>query len=226
MKLKKAENLSERLYAELRGRLQRGEVGPEQRFVDVEIAAAYGTSRMPVREALLRLVNEGLLEGSTRGFRVPTLSDSDIRDVFEIRRLLEPEAAAKAARDLPPRSAVALDEALGAARRAVGAGDAEALMLANVAFRAAWLGAVRNARLVHAIARFADHAQAVRAGTLRDAPTRTLVLEGLEALHRALTQRDPDAARSLMAAFVSEAERRFFLLREAEGAGVSALAAQ
>ena len=52
-------SLGERVYLELRERLQRCEIGPDQRLVDVEIAATYGVSRMPARVALLRLANEG-----------------------------------------------------------------------------------------------------------------------------------------------------------------------
>ena len=87
-RLTKPDSLSERIYGDLRGRLQRCEIGPEDRLVDTEIAIAYGTSRMPVREALLRLANEGYLVGTTRGFTVPRLSLDDIREIFEVRRLL------------------------------------------------------------------------------------------------------------------------------------------
>src|SRR5689334_22856113 len=82
--LPRAENLSERIYTDLRARLQRCAVQTDERLVDLELAAAYGTSRMPAREALLRLVAEGYLTGTTRGFAVPTLSLQDIRDIFGV----------------------------------------------------------------------------------------------------------------------------------------------
>src|ERR1700681_4118239 len=96
------DNLSERIYLDLRSRLQRGGIDADRRLVDLEVAAEYGTSRMPAREALLRLANEGYLVGTTRGFVTPKLSLEDIRDIFAVRRLLEPQAAANAARDLAP----------------------------------------------------------------------------------------------------------------------------
>src|SRR5215211_1822900 len=98
--LKRQGSLRERIYADLRARLQRCEFGADARLVDVDVASTYGTSRMPVREALLQLVNEGYLVGTTRGFMVPVLTQDDIRDIFEVRKLLEPRAAAHAARDL------------------------------------------------------------------------------------------------------------------------------
>jgi DNA-binding GntR family transcriptional regulator len=214
----KPESLRERIYLDLRRRLQRCEIGPNDRLVDTEIAAAYGASRMPAREALMRLVHEGYLVGTTRGFVIPALSLADVLEIFEIRRLLEPRAAALAARDLTPAAAAALEAALADARRAAAAEDVEGLILANIAFRAAWLGAVRNARLAATIARFADQVQMVRLATLRHAPTRRVVLSGLERLQDAFRRRDPLAAADRMAEFVAAAEHAFLALHAPEAA--------
>lgn len=214
----KPESLRERIYLDLRRRLQRSEIGPNDRLVDTEIAAAYGASRMPAREALMRLVHEGYLTGSTRGFVIPALSLSDVLEIFEIRRLLEPRAAALAARDLTEAAAAALTAALEDARAAEAKADVEALILANIAFRSAWLGAVRNARLAATIARFVDQVQAVRLSTLRDAATRRVVLAGLVRLHDAFLRRDAVAAADRMAEFVAAAERAFLALHEGAAA--------
>src|ERR1700712_2834851 len=93
-------NLSDRIYAELRQRLQASMLGPDERLLDLEVAAAYGTSRMPARDALLRLANEGYLIGTTRGFIAPTLSLDDVREIFEVRRMLEPAAIASVAKQI------------------------------------------------------------------------------------------------------------------------------
>ncbi len=88
------ESLSTRAYDELRERLRRGQVAPDDRLVDTEIARELVVSRMPVREALLQLVAEGYLVSTARGYRVPTLTRQDVTEIFEVRRLLEPRAAA------------------------------------------------------------------------------------------------------------------------------------
>lgn len=206
----------ERIYADLRRRLQRSEVGADDRLVDVEVAAAYGTSRMPAREALLQLVNEGYLVGTTRGFVVPTLTLQDIRDVFEVRKLLEPRAAAQAARDLDGASEAGLDAALDLARSAVRDDDVERLILANIDFRHVWLGRVRNVRLAATLSRFVDHVQTVRLETLRRGPTRAVVIEGLEDIHAAFVTRDPITVADRMAAFIGAAEQAFFAARKAQ----------
>lgn len=216
LRLPKPDSLSERIYLDLRARLQRCEINPDARLVDLEIANSYGTSRMPAREALLRLANEGYLVGTTRGFVTPKLSLQDIRDIFEVRKLLEPRAAANAARDLDDRGREQLTKAISEARAAIRDDDVDRLILANIAFRACWLGALRNARLATTLARFVDHVQTVRLGTLRDMETRMVVATGLEGLYDAFIRRDSVAASDRMNAFMTAAEQAFFSVRKAE----------
>lgn len=212
----KRESIRERIYADLRRRLQRSEFGPEDKLVDVEIASAYGASRMPAREALLQLVNEGYLVGTTRGFAVPTLTLQDVRDVFEMRKLLEPRAAAHAARALDASTEAQLTSALADAKAATEEDDVERFILANIEFRNSWLGCVRNERLASTISRFVDHVQTVRLETLRRPATRQVVIEGLEDLHAAFVARDPIAASDRMAAFIGAAEQAYFAARKAQ----------
>lgn len=210
------ESLREQIYADLLRRLQLSEFGPDHRLVDTEIAAQWGTSRMPAREALLQLVNEGYLRGTTRGFVVPVLSMQEIRDIFEVRKLLEPRAAAHAARDLTPAAERALGEGLRAAQAAAAGQDLRAMIAANIAFRAAWLTCVQNERLKATINRFVDHVQTVRLETLRREPTRRVVVDGLTDIHDALIGRDPITVADRMAAFIGAAEQAFFAARRAQ----------
>jgi DNA-binding GntR family transcriptional regulator len=209
-RLTKPGSLRERIYGDLRLRLQRSELGPDDRLVDVDVAATYGTSRMPAREALLQLVNDGYLVGTTRGFTVPTLTLQDVRDIFEVRKLLEPRAAAHAARNLDAEAERALSEALHEGRRAADTAEVERLIMANIGFRSAWLGCVGNERLATTIARFADHVQTVRLATLRRDATRRVVVDGLGELYAAFASRDPIAAQDRMTAFIGAAEQAFF----------------
>jgi DNA-binding GntR family transcriptional regulator len=176
---------------------------------------------MPAREALLRLVAEGYLTGTTRGFAVPTLTLQDIRDIFAVRRLLEPPAAADAARHIDAAAVAELDAALAQARAAIANEDTELMILANMRFRDVWLSRVGNARLAAAIARFVDHVQTVRLGTLSNPPTRRIVMDGLEGLYEVLARRDAAKTRQRMAAFLAAAENAFFSVRKAELAGTA-----
>ena len=69
----------------------RGELRPGMWLRQDELAKQMGVSKIPVREALQRLVARGLLSAErNRGIFVPTLSAEDAREVFGLRRALEP----------------------------------------------------------------------------------------------------------------------------------------
>lgn len=204
--------LTETIYTEIRARLRRGEVGPDDRVLDYEIADEFDCTRMPVRQALLRLVNEGYLIGTTRGFVVPTLTSDDVHEIFEVRRLLEPSAAASATASLDRALDDALKRAYQQARKACDKNDNEAMIEANIAFRDAWLGAVQNMRLQDTIRRFADHAQQVRLGTLRDHATQKIVVDGMKELLDGFLERNPRKVNVAMTAFITQAEQRYFAL--------------
>lgn len=89
--------LKDQVYRAVREQLRQGAIALEDRLVDASIAESLSISRTPVREALQMLVHEGLLEATTRGFKLRQLSPKEITDLFEVRLLLEPKVAGKAA---------------------------------------------------------------------------------------------------------------------------------
>jgi len=192
-----------RIHELIRARLLRGEIGPEVRLVDHVIAAETGVSRMPVREALMQLASEGYLDSTSRGFALPDLSPDRIAEVFVLRRLLEPHAVACAARD---RSEVQLQAMRAALESARAAPDVAGFHRSAEAFRNAWLEAVANTELRHAIQRYSGQVQSVRFATLPDAQARRIILDGLMALLRAFEAGDGPAAQDRMLRFIYDAE--------------------
>lgn len=82
----------------LRDRILSGQLPGGSRLGEVELARELGMSRTPVRQALLRLAAEGLVEiAANRGARVIARSDSELEYVFEMRARLEGLAARRAA---------------------------------------------------------------------------------------------------------------------------------
>jgi DNA-binding GntR family transcriptional regulator len=77
----------------LRGQILHGEIGPGTRLLQAELASDLEVSTTPVREALRRLVAEGLLDGDpNRGVVVHGISREELEDIYEIRMALEPLA--------------------------------------------------------------------------------------------------------------------------------------
>src|SRR5918996_3519673 len=100
-----------RALVSLRELLLRGEFGPGERLSELPLAARLGVSRTPIRLALERLANIGLLDVKAGGgFTVRGFTPSDALDAIEIRGVLEGTAARMAAERLvdsaelePPR---------------------------------------------------------------------------------------------------------------------------
>jgi DNA-binding GntR family transcriptional regulator len=77
----------------LRAAIVNGSLEPGSQLSEVELATSFGVSRGPVREALQRLVQEGLLLSEPhRGVFIPVLTDDDVRDIYLAREALESAA--------------------------------------------------------------------------------------------------------------------------------------
>ena len=186
--------MREQVYTHLRTRMQKGDVGPEDRLVDYEIAAELAVSRMPVREALLQLKNEGLLEGTSRGFVLRRFTPADITQIFEIRLLLEPAAAAEACKNASLEAIARMKVASDASEKAHNDDDIVAYMAANSAFRSTWISQVPNTHLAEMINRLAAHFEAVRLATLRNPTYRASSLESTQRITAAFLEHDPQKA--------------------------------
>lgn len=81
---------SERVATFLRHAILAGDIAPGERIRQEDIAERFGTSRLPVREALRMLENEGLTENlANKGARVPFLSAHQVDVVYKMRESLE-----------------------------------------------------------------------------------------------------------------------------------------
>ncbi len=81
------------LLSRLRDEILQGGVGPGLPLRQDEIAARHGVSKIPVREALLQLVAEGLVTAQpNRGFTVSQLSPQEAEEILEVRAVLECQA--------------------------------------------------------------------------------------------------------------------------------------
>ncbi|MEU1207612.1 GntR family transcriptional regulator [Nocardia sp. NPDC005825] len=81
--------LSERVYRALQQDLAAGVLVPTERLGEERLAEAYGVSRTPVREALARLLSDGLLERHTDGLYPYRPRVDDLGDLYELRIVLE-----------------------------------------------------------------------------------------------------------------------------------------
>jgi len=113
----------ERVYRVLRTQILTGQMMPGQALTLRGIAAEFGVSMTPAREAVRRLVAEGALTLSASGrVTTPGLSNDRIEELAQLRSMLEPELASRAL----PRVHFALIERLEAINAVVGDAAARA----------------------------------------------------------------------------------------------------
>lgn len=122
------QTLSNRILAEIRDQILAGTLAPDLPLRQDMLAAEFGVSKIPIREAFVRLEQDGVLVSqANRGFFVRPLSAEEAREVYALRLKLEPDAVAHAAvharadeRDRARRALVALDEIAGGQPHEVG----------------------------------------------------------------------------------------------------------
>jgi DNA-binding GntR family transcriptional regulator len=133
----------------LRGAIISGEMRPGELYSAASLAERFGISATPVREAMLDLVKQGLVEAvRNRGYKVTEISEADLDEITQIRQLLEPTAAAEGVPHIADGELDALRELASAIVDAAAVGDLVGYVNADREFHLRLLGAAGNRRLV------------------------------------------------------------------------------
>jgi DNA-binding GntR family transcriptional regulator len=136
---------SERLREAIEEEIATGKLLPGAHLDELELAARFGVSRTPVREALSLLVGEGLVENRPRrGAVVAQLTPHRLIEMFEVMAELEAMCARLAARRMGDDDLAAIEAAHEECRGAAAARDADAYFYANERFHYALYRAGHN----------------------------------------------------------------------------------
>lgn len=129
------EPLHETHYQKLRNMLATGSLAPGQALSLRGLSAQFGGSVTPIRDAVWRLHAEhALFIGPTRRINVPDLGREELKDLFNVRALLEPEAAVLALRNIDEAAIAQMIDADRKMNDALNIGDVEGYMSSNHAF--------------------------------------------------------------------------------------------
>lgn len=144
-------SLTEQAYAALRSQIITCQMPPGLEVSEQELSERLEMSKTPVREALMRLCLEGLVESfPRRGYRIAPVTIKAINDLFHIRAVLEGDAAALAAQHLKPQDFAALETLANASYQLQENKSREDFVDANREFHLAISRASGNPRL-HAL---------------------------------------------------------------------------
>ena len=127
--------LRDQVRDHLRDRIVTGRLQPGDRMVERELAAEYGVSRIPVREAIRILESEGFVSVvPRRGVVVRRMEERDIEELFDVREALEVLAVRRATQRATKAELRELEKSLTAAARALRANNLEAIGAASDSF--------------------------------------------------------------------------------------------
>lgn len=198
-------------YEKLRAAIVRGEIAPNSRLVESDVVTSFEMTRAAVRNALIRLEQEGLVVREPhRGARVRQVTDTEAIEILQARAVLEGLAVRLTAERLDDAGAVRLQSVLARHRALLEAGDLLGASDANADLHAALLelsGHSTAQRLIHGL-----NSQTVRY------QFRTILIPGRstasQAEHAAIVEaviaREPEKAEDAM-------RRHLFNVAEALG---------
>ena len=206
----------DRAYQAIRQRILDAVWPPDHQALEQEVALALGMSRTPVREALIRLQNDGLVEVVPRhGMRVLPVSVHDMREIYEILTALECLAAELLARRQPDaRTLKPLTDANKAMDKALKAGDLEAWAAADESFHKQLVELAGNRQLQATVMNYWDRAHRARMVTLRLRPKPVNSTREHMALVDRIAAGDADGAAEVFRAHRQRAGRELLAIFE------------
>ena len=161
-------SLKEQAYKQLRKEILENRMAPGAQFTEKELSEKLEMSRTPVREAMIKLQNEGLVKMiPNKGMGVLPLSAEDMRDIYTVLTCVESEAAALVTKqNMSPEELKPLRKATMNMEIALGAEDLEAWAEADDLYHKELLSLCHNKRLVNIALNYQDQAYRARMFTL------------------------------------------------------------
>lgn len=184
------------LYEQLRDTILSGDFPPGMVLVETILAENFKVSRTPIREALLRLEQDGLVARDGRELTVRERSQEEILDIYEVRILLESVVARSAA---TRRGSLDIDRLRKVAQslKSVNRDEPDQMMLANRFFHQTLWKAGHNEALADLLTRLDLHLSRYPATTLSMPGRWEESLEEHEALIDAIEAQDAEKASEL-----------------------------
>jgi DNA-binding GntR family transcriptional regulator len=197
-------NAADSVYHTLRGAIVEGQLDPGDSLIEWHVARQFGTSRMPVREALLRLEAEGLaFRVPRRGLVVRRVSEHEVLEVYAVRIELEALAAREAAREAQPSDVAQLRWANQRLAEALKAGEIASVPALTNEFHQLLATAARNTMLRRFIMQAQDWTRRVGTSTVPLPGRRGAAVREHDRIVDAIAARDAERAERLARAHIA-----------------------
>lgn len=204
-----APTLAEGLYLSLKTAIVKGQMDSNRTLTETDLVKASGISRTPVREALTRLVAEGYLRTVPRkGYCVMNLSTGVLKQLYEVRQLMEGYAAELAAQRISHEELAQMERLVQESERVLSKSEAtqtKAVLKLNDQFHSLLYQASRSEPLVNLIRHLATQYAIYGNITLNHPGERQRSVREHAEILNALRNHDSAAAGQLMRQHVAQA---------------------
>ncbi len=192
-------NLTARVYRQLRQDILSGRFQEGESLTEMSLAKELSVSRTPVREALRQLELEELVEiRPNRGAIVKGITPDDIRDIYEIRSVIEGMAADRAAREATTEEMDQLEEILDLTQFYLDRGNYEKLQSMDGRFHQQLYNMCKNRMLRHILKDLHNYVGRSRGASLKTEGRARESIREHRAVLEAIRSQDPVEARELM----------------------------
>ena len=184
------------VFKTLRQAILKGELEPGERLMEIQLAERLGVSRTPIREAIRKLELEGLvLMIPRKGAEVAKISESNLRDVLEVRRSLEELAIDLACQRITEEELDELNKAEVDFKAAIENGDAMQIAQTDESFHEIIYNSTKNQKLVQILNNLREQMYRYRLEYIKDADKRQILMVEHEHTLKALTLRHIQEAK-------------------------------
>jgi len=192
-------SLKDKAYDAIKSAILSLKLKPGEPLVESELARQLGISKTPVRDALLELEREGFVTKVLfKGTYVTEVTLKDVREIFQLRAVLEGLAARLAAPLFSPQEVEQMAENLTAAEAALAEGNLALCSERGKRFHDAIINKADNQRLTLIIRNLDDHVQRFRLLSDQISGRLNKSVKEHRRILAALRQRDPAAAEQAM----------------------------
>ena len=195
------------VFKTLRQAILKGELEPGERLMEIQLAERLGVSRTPIREAIRKLELEGLvLMIPRKGAEVAKISESNLRDVLEVRRSLEELAIDLACQRITEEELDELNRAEVDFKAAIENGDAMQIAQTDESFHEIIYNSTKNQKLVQILNNLREQMYRYRLEYIKDAEKRQILLVEHESILRAIRSRHVAEAKEAVRAHIDNQE--------------------
>ncbi len=175
------------VFNTLRKAILTGELRPGERLLEIQLSEKLGVSRTPIREAIRKLELEGLVNMiPRRGAEVASITESDLKDVLEVRRNLDALCAELACERITQKELTELKAACARFESVVPGGDVTSIAAADVAFHNIIIEATGNKRLIQLINNLSESIYRYRLEHIKDKKQHASLVEEHRKIYEAI----------------------------------------